>query len=57
MQDGPEFMAEEAKYFNYPFPYLYDEVSMPNNLQVYFCIGLFKSLINKEIRDFFHILS
>uniref|UniRef100_A0A2P2LCH9 Uncharacterized protein LOC107421634 n=1 Tax=Rhizophora mucronata TaxID=61149 RepID=A0A2P2LCH9_RHIMU len=25
-QDGPEFMAEEAKMFNYPFPYLYDEV-------------------------------
>ncbi|KAL0285103.1 UNVERIFIED_CONTAM: hypothetical protein Scaly_2828000 [Sesamum calycinum] len=24
-QDGPEFMAEEAKIFNYPFPYLYDE--------------------------------
>ncbi|XP_019052091.1 PREDICTED: uncharacterized protein LOC104590627 isoform X2 [Nelumbo nucifera] len=24
-QDGPEFMAEEAKFFNYPFPYLYDE--------------------------------
>uniref|UniRef100_A0A2P2LCI0 Uncharacterized protein LOC105629143 isoform X3 n=1 Tax=Rhizophora mucronata TaxID=61149 RepID=A0A2P2LCI0_RHIMU len=24
-QDGPEFMAEEAKMFNYPFPYLYDE--------------------------------
>lgn len=25
-QDGPDFMAEEAKIFNYPFPYLYDEV-------------------------------
>nr|XP_023895283.1 uncharacterized protein LOC112007205 isoform X2 [Quercus suber] len=24
-QDGPQFMAEEAKLFNYPFPYLYDE--------------------------------
>lgn len=24
-QDGPEFMAEEAKLFKYPFPYLYDE--------------------------------
>ncbi|PIN03647.1 hypothetical protein CDL12_23826 [Handroanthus impetiginosus] len=24
-QDGPDFMAEEAKIFNYPFPYLYDE--------------------------------
>ncbi|EEF36224.1 conserved hypothetical protein [Ricinus communis] len=24
-QDGPEFMAEDAKTFNYPFPYLYDE--------------------------------
>ncbi|KAL6316937.1 hypothetical protein AAG906_024475 [Vitis piasezkii] len=24
-QDGPKFMAEEAKLFNYPFPYLYDE--------------------------------
>ncbi|XP_061348104.1 uncharacterized protein LOC133293545 [Gastrolobium bilobum] len=24
-QDGPEFMAEEAKLFDYPFPYLYDE--------------------------------
>lgn len=25
-QDGPEFMAEDAKLFGYPFPYLYDEV-------------------------------
>ncbi|KAJ8628784.1 hypothetical protein MRB53_022107 [Persea americana] len=24
-QDGPELMAEEAKLFSYPFPYLYDE--------------------------------
>ncbi|KAL9245097.1 hypothetical protein vseg_018788 [Gypsophila vaccaria] len=24
-QDGPEFMAEEAKVYGYPFPYLYDE--------------------------------
>ncbi|RCV11763.1 hypothetical protein SETIT_2G212200v2 [Setaria italica] len=24
-QDGPERMAEEAKLFKYPFPYLYDE--------------------------------
>ncbi|XP_023523972.1 uncharacterized protein LOC111788057 [Cucurbita pepo subsp. pepo] len=24
-QDGPEFMAEEAKAFKYPFPYLYDD--------------------------------
>ncbi|KAI3989685.1 hypothetical protein MKX01_009177 [Papaver californicum] len=24
-RDGPEYMAEEAKLFNYPFPYLYDE--------------------------------
>ncbi|RYR41692.1 hypothetical protein Ahy_A08g038104 [Arachis hypogaea] len=24
-QDGPKFMAEEAKLFSYPFPYLYDE--------------------------------
>ncbi|CAI5461020.1 unnamed protein product [Closterium sp. Yama58-4] len=24
-QDGPEKMAEEAKQFNFPFPYLYDE--------------------------------
>lgn len=24
-QDGPKFMAEEAKVFDYPFPYLYDE--------------------------------
>ncbi|XP_059630543.1 uncharacterized protein LOC132273580 isoform X9 [Cornus florida] len=24
-QDGPQLMAEEAKQFNYPFPYLYDE--------------------------------
>ncbi|XP_062099085.1 uncharacterized protein LOC133805004 [Humulus lupulus] len=24
-QDGPEFMAEDAKLFQYPFPYLYDE--------------------------------
>ena len=26
LQDGPERMAEEAKLFKYPFPYLYDEV-------------------------------
>lgn len=25
LQDGPEFMAKEAKLFKYPFPYLYDE--------------------------------
>lgn len=24
-QDGPEFMAEEARAYGYPFPYLYDE--------------------------------
>ncbi|XP_021771641.1 uncharacterized protein LOC110735765 isoform X2 [Chenopodium quinoa] len=24
-QDGPEFMAEEAKFYSYPFPYLYDK--------------------------------
>lgn len=24
-QDGPEFMAEEARLSGYPFPYLYDE--------------------------------
>ncbi|OMP08908.1 Alkyl hydroperoxide reductase subunit C/ Thiol specific antioxidant [Corchorus olitorius] len=24
-QDGPQFMAEEAKLYKYPFPYLYDE--------------------------------
>ncbi|KAH0451452.1 hypothetical protein IEQ34_018751 [Dendrobium chrysotoxum] len=24
-QDGPKFMAEEAKLLNYPFPYLFDE--------------------------------
>ncbi|CAL5384509.1 unnamed protein product [Camellia sinensis] len=24
-QDGPQFIAEEVKLFNYPFPYLYDE--------------------------------
>ncbi|KAG0448394.1 hypothetical protein HPP92_027846 [Vanilla planifolia] len=24
-QDGPDFMAEEAKAFNFPFPYLFDE--------------------------------
>ncbi|MQM03059.1 hypothetical protein Taro_035833 [Colocasia esculenta] len=24
-QDGPEFMAEDAKLLNYPFPYLYDQ--------------------------------
>ncbi|XP_059291424.1 uncharacterized protein LOC132044907 [Lycium ferocissimum] len=24
-QDGPEFMADDAKLFRYPFPYLYDE--------------------------------
>jgi hypothetical protein len=26
LQDGPDRMAEEAKLFKYPFPYLYDEV-------------------------------
>ncbi|KAM0058838.1 putative redoxin [Helianthus debilis subsp. tardiflorus] len=25
-QDGPVFMAEDARTFNYPFPYLYDPV-------------------------------
>ncbi|KMZ72596.1 Peroxiredoxin [Zostera marina] len=25
LQDGPNFMAEDAKQFNYPFPYLFDE--------------------------------
>ncbi|KAM3371939.1 hypothetical protein ACQJBY_019034 [Aegilops geniculata] len=25
MEDGPEYMAEEANLFKYPFPYLYDE--------------------------------
>ncbi|KAK2985460.1 hypothetical protein RJ640_030987 [Escallonia rubra] len=24
-QDGPDFMAEDATLYNYPFPYLYDE--------------------------------
>lgn len=24
-QDGPDFMAEDARLFNYPFPYLYDQ--------------------------------
>ncbi|KAH8968781.1 hypothetical protein BDL97_03G148200 [Sphagnum fallax] len=24
-QDGPSFMAEEARTYKYPFPYLYDE--------------------------------
>ncbi|PKA62364.1 hypothetical protein AXF42_Ash009249 [Apostasia shenzhenica] len=24
-QDGPKFMADEAKIYNYPFPYLFDE--------------------------------
>ena len=27
-QDGPDFMAEDAKIFKYPFPYLYDEASI-----------------------------
>lgn len=27
-QDGPQFMAEEAKVYGYPFPYLYDEVGL-----------------------------
>ncbi|KAE8666575.1 V(D)J recombination activating protein 2 isoform 2 [Hibiscus syriacus] len=27
-QDGPQFMAEDAKLYNYPFPYLYDELNM-----------------------------
>ncbi|GLJ43091.1 hypothetical protein SUGI_0894330 [Cryptomeria japonica] len=26
-RDDPDFMAEEAKIFDYPFPYLYDEVN------------------------------
>ncbi|KAK4340907.1 hypothetical protein RND71_039408 [Anisodus tanguticus] len=29
-QDGPELMAEDAKLFKYPFPYLYDEVCFYN---------------------------
>ncbi|KAJ4971180.1 hypothetical protein NE237_004279 [Protea cynaroides] len=33
-QDGPEFMAEEAKLFEYPFPYLYDEDLCLTELQV-----------------------
>ena len=28
LQDGPERMAEDAKLFEYPFPYLYDEVCL-----------------------------
>ena len=28
LQDGPERMAEDAKLFKYPFPYLYDEVCL-----------------------------
>ncbi|RVW32546.1 hypothetical protein CK203_093752 [Vitis vinifera] len=32
LQDGPKFMAEEAKLFNYPFPYLYDEELNFSNL-------------------------
>ncbi|XP_017240449.1 uncharacterized protein LOC108213189 isoform X2 [Daucus carota subsp. sativus] len=24
-QDGPDFMAEDARHYSYPFPYLYDE--------------------------------
>jgi hypothetical protein len=32
MQDGPERMAEEAKLFKYPFPYLYDEVCLHSAL-------------------------
>jgi len=27
-QDGPELMQENAKIFNYPFPYLYDETQV-----------------------------
>ncbi|KAI4387589.1 hypothetical protein MLD38_000013 [Melastoma candidum] len=30
-QDGPDFMAQETKAFNYPFPYLYDEVHLVGN--------------------------
>lgn len=33
-QDGPEFMAEDAKIFNYQFPYLYDEVGCQYQLQL-----------------------
>ncbi|RVW84981.1 hypothetical protein CK203_037663 [Vitis vinifera] len=32
-QDGPKFMAEEAKLFNYPFPYLYDEDNCGRELE------------------------
>jgi hypothetical protein len=31
-QDGPTFMAEDAKAYKYPFPYLYDEVSFWSSL-------------------------
>jgi hypothetical protein len=35
-QDGPLFMAEEAKTFGYPFPYLYDEVrTLSRDLPLY----------------------
>ncbi|XP_020426006.1 uncharacterized protein LOC18766432 isoform X2 [Prunus persica] len=30
-QDGPQFIAEEAKLFKYPFPYLYDELFQPQS--------------------------
>jgi hypothetical protein len=32
VQDGPTFMAEDAKAYKYPFPYLYDEVSFWSSL-------------------------
>ncbi|GKA02290.1 arginine--tRNA ligase, chloroplastic/mitochondrial [Tanacetum coccineum] len=31
-QDGPDFMAEDARLLNYPFPYLYDHVSLSQPL-------------------------
>ncbi|GJS94941.1 hypothetical protein Tco_0801909 [Tanacetum coccineum] len=31
-QDGPDFMAKDARLLNYPFPYLYDHVSLSQPL-------------------------
>lgn len=56
-QDGPEFMAEDAKLFNYPFPYLYDEVRLElfSFSSFSFVVSLLKhaymvSVIHKEFR-------
>ncbi|XP_031265878.1 uncharacterized protein LOC116124303 isoform X2 [Pistacia vera] len=54
-QDGPEFMAEEAKLFNYPFPYLYDELitNQPREECVEPCLQ--KKIMNQSEKFQWHL--